>query len=270
MAFEQTLAAVSPQAFTADGTTLGVVTVASTAGFYIKQKVNLQLGVDTNQILLQIKNVLSDTQLIVGPNNNSLKSTPQNITNITAYTVIAGATISAPEQNNFPIPDDDHYNTVFMPAPVMADRVIDVDPYGNPYGPNNPYPIIFDGTIDIGKVEIIGPAPDNNPLEVNVDGSINVNLEGLTTFQTSQYTVGTSSVQITPTPMPNRSSIGFKAITTTSTDAIYIGNSSSVTTSTGYPLFNHDTLEMDLEGTDTIYAVGTSTGQILCVVELGD
>jgi hypothetical protein len=157
-----------------------------------------------------------------------------------------------------------------MPAPVMADRVIDVDPYGNPYGPNNPYPVSFDGTISIGDVTVVGTAPNHYPLEPNADGSINVDLEALTTFQTEQYTVNTTPVQITPTPMSNRNSIGFKAICTTSSDAIYIGNSSSVTTSTGYPLFSHDTLELDLEGGETIYAVATSDGQTLCVLELGD
>lgn len=178
MAFEQKLAAVSPQAFTADGTSLGVVTIASTAGFYIKQFVNLQSN-SLPQIQLQIKNILSDTQLIVGPNNNSLKASPNNQTNISGYTVAESATISAPEQNNFPIPADDHYNTVFLPAPVMADRVIDVDPYGNPYGPDNPYPVEFDGTISIGKVEVIGPAPNNYPLIPNEDGSINVIVESV-------------------------------------------------------------------------------------------
>jgi hypothetical protein len=243
------------------------------AGFYIKQFINIQLGVPptfTDQIQLQVKNILSDTQLIVGPNNNSLKASPANQTDISFYTVLGGATISAPEQNNFPIPGDDHYNTVFMPAPVMADRVIDVDPYGNPYGPNNPYPVSFDGTISIGDVTVVGTAPNHYPLEPNADGSINVDLEALTTFQTEQYTVNTTPVQITPTPMSNRNSIGFKAICTTSSDAIYIGNSSSVTTSTGYPLFSHDTLELDLEGGETIYAVATSDGQTLCVLELGD
>ena len=107
MAFEQKLAAVSPQAFTANGTSLGVVTVASTAGFYIKQQVNLQSNTQT-QILLQIKNVLSPTQVIVGPNNNSLKASPTNHTDVSAFLVADNATISAPEQNNFPIPGDDH------------------------------------------------------------------------------------------------------------------------------------------------------------------
>jgi hypothetical protein len=179
MAFEQKLAAVPAQPFTSDGTALGVVTIADTTGFYIKQLINLQ-STSQPQILLQVKNVLSNTQLIVGPNNNSLKASPNNYTNITTFTVAQGSTISAPEQNNFPIPNDDHYNTVFMPAPLMADRVVPVDPHGNFYNDNNPLPVAFDGTISIGDVTVVGTAPNHYPLEPNPDGSINVIVENPT------------------------------------------------------------------------------------------
>jgi hypothetical protein len=140
MAFENKLAAVSPQAFTADGTSLGIVTIADTTGFYIKQKVNLQSD-SLQQTLLQVKNVLSSTQLIIGPNNNSLTASPKNYTDLSAFTVADNATISAPEQNNFPIPADDHYNSVYLPAPVAADRIVNVDPHGNFYNYANTYPI---------------------------------------------------------------------------------------------------------------------------------
>ena len=268
MSFERKLAAVPPQAFTADGTSLGVITIADTTGFYIKQGVVLKSN--TLQAAgFQVKNVLSNTQLILGPQDNSLNA-PLKPTDLSSYTVADGATIYAAEQNNFTIKPDDHYLSVYLPAPVSADRVVPVDPHGNFYNDDNPLPVTFDGTISIGDVTVVGTAPNHYPLEPNPDGSINVDLEALSTFQTEQYAVDTSPVQITPTPMPNRNSIGFKAICTTSTDAIYIGNSAAVTTITGYPLFNHDTLEMDLKGGETIYAIGTSAGQTLCVVELGD
>jgi hypothetical protein len=125
----------------------------------------------------------------------------------------------------------------------------------------------------------IGNANNAYQLLVNPDGSINVdtsgsgptnvNINGLSTFQTSQYMIGTSAVQITPTPLPNRSSIAFKA-TTTLNNIIYIGNSSSVTTSTGFALFNGDALEIDLTPADTIYAISALAGQTLYVLEIGN
>jgi hypothetical protein len=201
--------------------------------------------------------------LVVGPLNASINNTQVNLS---AYTVAAGAFIYQDQQARVTIPPPDIIQAVYEQEPVVAVRVLDVDQLGNPYSPTNPLPVAFDGTIDIGDVSIV---QGGNTLVVEPNGTINVNLEGLSTFQTSQYPIGIAAVQITPTPMPDRSSIGFKAITTSGA-AIYIGNSAAVTVSTGYPLFNHDSLEMDLECSETIYAIGTAVGQTLCVVELGD
>lgn len=175
MAFERKLAAVPPQAFTSDGTSVGVITIPSTAGYYIKQGVILKSNT-LQSAGFQVKNVLSPTQLILGPQDNSLNA-PLKPTDLSGYIVADAATIFAVEQNNFPIKPDDHYLSVYTPAPVSADRVIDVDPFGNPYGPNNPFPVSFDGTISIGEVTVVGTAPSHFPLEPNPDGSINVIVE---------------------------------------------------------------------------------------------
>ena len=103
-----------------------------------------------------------------------------------------------------------------------------------------------------------------------VTGTVSTNLNGLTTFQTSQYTVGISAVQLTPTPLVGRSSMSIKVKSTTGTDMVYIGNSSSVTASTGYALFNGDSIQMDLTPAQVIWAIGTSAGQIVYVMEIGD
>lgn len=100
-------------------------------------------------------------------------------------------------------------------------------------------------------------------------GTFQTNVTGLPSFQTSQYTVGLSAVQLTVTPLTNRSSISIKAITTTGSDVVYIGNSAAVTTSTGYPLFNMSSVQMDLTPSQAIWAIGTSTGQLVYALELG-
>lgn len=150
---------------------------------------------------------------------------------------------------------------------------------------NQILPNIYDPTHNAIQVELVGDsiALDINsatdsiaiatsagvPLAINADGSLNVNIEGLSTFQTSQYTVGTSAVELTPTPMTDRRSISIKAITV-SGNIIYIGNSAAVTIATGYPLFNDDVLNMDLTPADTIYAIASAAGQTICVLEIGD
>jgi len=120
-----------------------------------------------------------------------------------------------------------------------------------------------------------------NFLAINSDGSINVagssivsgtvstNQNGLAAFQTSQYSVGTSAVQLTVTPLANRKSVAIKAKTTTNYEVVYIGTTSGVTTSTGYPLFNGDSIQLDLTGATTIYAIGSSAGQLVYTLELG-
>lgn len=102
-----------------------------------------------------------------------------------------------------------------------------------------------------------------------VSGTVNTNLNGLNNWDTAQYTIGTSAVQITPSPLANRSAISVKAITTSSLDIIWIGPTNSVTISNGYPLFNGDSTQLDLTATGSMYAIGTSSGQVLCVLEIG-
>ncbi len=200
MAFERMLAAVPPQAFTANGTAQGLVTIESTAGFYIKQFVSLQS--DTLQPAgFQVKNILSNTQLIIGRPDNSLKA-PLNPLDLSGYLVSDGATISAPEQNNFTIKPDDHYQAVYMPAPVSSDRVIGIDPYGNPWSQNNPMPVEFDGTISIGDVTVVGTAPNHYPLEPNADGSLNtISLAQLVPYKFDEIDLTNSTIdgQVVPT-----------------------------------------------------------------------
>lgn len=171
MALERKWLAVNATPFTADGTSLGVITVADTAGLKVKQLVFIAA---TGQPLLQlqVKRVLSNTQLIVGPPNNKID--PNQYQDVSAYTMALAATIAAPEQNKNNIPGDDHYSAIYESDPTVADRIVLVDQYGRFYGESNPIPIVFDGTVSIGDVEIKGPS--GHYLDPNTDGSINVNI----------------------------------------------------------------------------------------------
>lgn len=153
-------------------------------------------------------------------------------------------------------------------------------------GSDNQLKVNADGSINVDVSGGGGPSNVNifdssgNPLnstggslDVNVTSSspltADVNINGLTAFQTSQYTVGTSAVQLTPTPMANRSSMSIKA-NTTGNALIYVGNSNSVTTSTGYALFNGDSIQMDLTPAQAVWAISGSASQLVYVMEIGD
>lgn len=172
MALEKKLLPIAPVRFTSNGTTFGVVTISDTINFKDKQTVILQSNT-VPQTNFQIKRVISSTQLIVGPNDNNLN--PTNFSDISMFLVADNARISASLQDKTVlVPDKDHYLAIYESSPVNADRVIPVDGYGNIISVDNPLPVIFDGTISIGKVEVIGT--NGNTIEPNANGSINVNV----------------------------------------------------------------------------------------------
>lgn len=128
----------------------------------------------------------------------------------------------------------------------------------------------------VGGVDASG---NLHPISVDNNGFVNVNgistisgpvttkQEGLDAFQTSQYAIGTTAVEIAPTALPSRSSISI----TVSADpniAVYIGNSSSVTTSNGYPLYDGSTLQLDLTDTGHVWAISTQPGQTIAALEI--
>lgn len=121
-----------------------------------------------------------------------------------------------------------------------------------------------------GKLTAVS-VDDNGFVNVNgistISGPVTTEQEGLNAFQTSQYAISTSAIQLTPTPLANRSSISL-AIIASPGIAVYIGNDNTVSDSTGYPLFNGNTIEMDLTPTGQIWAISTTAGQTVAVLEI--
>ena len=136
MAIEQAWSAVAPQLFTANGTTLGVVTVGTTAGFKVKQQVVISTSGDGGlpDLTLQCKRVVSETQLIVGPvpitiGQDSLTAR----TDISAYTTSLSAYIYAEEQPKVRLKVQDIEQAVYDQEPTVAYRSVLVDEWGNYY-----------------------------------------------------------------------------------------------------------------------------------------
>jgi hypothetical protein len=134
MAIETLWNTVVPQLFTADGTALGVVTVASTAGFKVKQQVIVSMPT-LPDLTLQCKRVVSSTQLIVGPIPTQIGQSMLTVrTNISAYTVAGGAFIYAEEQPKNKIKVQDINEAVYEQEPTVALRSVLVDQFGSFYG----------------------------------------------------------------------------------------------------------------------------------------
>jgi hypothetical protein len=100
-----------------------------------------------------------------------------------------------------------------------------------------------------------------------VSGIVTSNEAGLTAFQTSQYSIGITAVQLTPTPLSNRSSLSL-TIQASPNIPVYIGNSDAVTISNGYPLYNGSTIQLDLTPAGQIWAISTTASQTVSVLEI--
>lgn len=158
---------------------------------------------------------------------------------------------------------------------TIANSLPVTDPSIGPTGATAPIDATLVGAVDSGgKLQPLTVDPSGKLLvdisgSSTVTGTVNANILGLNVFQTSQYTVGTSAVQLTPTPLTNRSSMSVKA-TCTGANAIYIGTSNAVTTSTGFPLFNGDVLNLDLTPSSVVWAIASAASQTAYVLELAE
>jgi hypothetical protein len=126
MAIEKHFIAISARSFTSNGTSGGLVTLASTAGFKVKQLVLIK-GTALTTLELQVKRVISSTQLLVGPKNSDLTT----YSDISSYTTAASSTIESLEQPKPAIPLDSMDRAVYETEPTLALRIIPVDQYGN-------------------------------------------------------------------------------------------------------------------------------------------
>lgn len=173
-AIEKQWPAVAPQLFTADGTAQGVVTVANSTGFKVKQQIVI-VATGLPNLTVKIMRFISPTQFYVGPTNPTAGQGLTGRTNISAYTVLLGAYVYAETQPKVTIRPDDIIQAVYRQEPGTTIGVELDDEWGNPYNAENPIPVTFDGTIEVGEVEVIGS--NGNILEPNPDGSINVVVE---------------------------------------------------------------------------------------------
>lgn len=169
MANERQWDAVGPVSLSANGSTEGVLQVTDTAGFYFGMQATLNNNASL-QLTVYIKRVVNSTTLWVG----ATKGGQDHNLDLSAFTVATASTISAAMQNKSAVPMEARLQATYETDPVDAWRTALVDPYGNHYTPSNPLPTEFTGSISIGEVGIVGPAPDKNQLIVNADGSINV------------------------------------------------------------------------------------------------
>lgn len=126
---------VPPRLLTTDGTSTGVITIDSVRGFYVKQHVAIK-GVALPTIKLQIKRILSDTKMLVGPINGKIT----DYSDVSIYTTAALSSIEAEEQARNEIPQVDRERAVYAEEPIVATRNVLVDDTGDYFNELNRLP----------------------------------------------------------------------------------------------------------------------------------
>ena len=171
MSSERNLSVVPPILLTANGGTQGQLTLATTLGIFVKQNINIQSG-SVPSLQVQVKYVINETQILVGAVGHNLA----HRIDVSAYTVAQGTFVFAGPFPKAVLPMEERLYATYIQEPSNSWRVTPVDSFGNSIDETNPWPVTFDGTVSIGDVHILGPSPTNNELNVNNDGSINVNI----------------------------------------------------------------------------------------------
>jgi len=146
MAIERFYNQIGPVLFTADGAADGTVTLVSTHGFKVKMAVVIKT--DTiDEARFEVKRVLSDTQMIIGPEGKPIHSR----SDLSLYLLADNAVVTAPFQERPKIPPADYERAVYEEEPVVAKRVFPVDEFGNPYNDENAFPVKVEG---IGEISV--------------------------------------------------------------------------------------------------------------------
>lgn len=255
MALERSWNAVQ-QSFTANGTQDGLVTVADSSGFYVKQYI--QISSNTQPTLsLEVKRVNGANSIFVGPiPSPTNKSNLAARTDVSAYLVADNALILAPEQTIPPIRPDDIENYIYEREPVKAHRSVLVDQHGDFFTVTNPLSTNLSNGTDETSISV------NGDLSVS-DGLHSGGIQGslvLTTANTSyEAKVGSSR-------LANIKSLTIFA----QSKNIFWGYNSSVTPATGTPLFINQFIEFSLNPEDSnvqVWVVSSNSNSSVLITE---
>jgi hypothetical protein len=130
---------VAPIALTQDGLADGTVSVGNSEGFFVKSQAILASDTIPEGIAFQIQSVPDKNTIVLGPLGSNLNGRAD----VSSFLVADNATIQFPANQLRPnIPFEQHSQFTYQQEPVVANRVINVDPYGKPYSGSNPIPTI--------------------------------------------------------------------------------------------------------------------------------
>lgn len=140
---------------------------------------------------------------------------------------------------------------VGTPAPTSGTAIAGINPEGN----LTPVSVDDNGFVNVNGISTIS-------------GPVTTEQAGLNSYKTTQYTVGTTEVQLAPTPLSGRSSVSFKIHTSTANDFILFAQQAGQAALNGYRLDDGESIQLDITATSTIFVIGSSAGQLVYLLEM--
>jgi len=284
MALNFKLLAVPPQAFTANGGTLGEVSITRPWLFKTGQSAIIQSTAQP-AIQVEVKRVL-DTVVYVGPDDGNLETR----LDISAYLVADNATISAVEQRRPIITDEQAYNidyyehaeepTVARRSHLvdLAGRSIDSQSVGSLRGlvvVSTPDPLSLPIDVNVvspSPVPVSSPTPLNvnvvspSPVPVSSPTPLDVNPSPLNgNFTTTAFSVTHVSPTLVSQPsITNRKKIFIQNL---GNEPIFLGGN-TVTTTNGFRVLPSANVLFDAGPSLNIYAISSTSPVDVRVLEI--
>jgi hypothetical protein len=168
--FEKRFHRVDKQLFTANATANGIVTVPDTRLFKVKQKVIVSSTLSLDPLHLEVKDVLSQTVMQLGPKGGSIKS----YEDLSVFTTGAGSYVQANEQPRSEIPVLEIPRFTYEEEPVVAWRTILVDDLGDKYNEENPFPVRIKEAVIDASLEVQISHLDNFPNLGDIADSVRI------------------------------------------------------------------------------------------------
>lgn len=229
---------IPSQLFTDFGTYNGIVTLSSTNGYKLNQFVVI-LNPSLPSVAAEIKAILSDTQLAIGPQGGN----PNMRIDLSAYGT--NSTITAPEQSRPAIATQDIERFTYEEAPTVARRTISVDDAGNvlKFVKNGP-----------GEAKSLGVAVDKLSFTAFNEARVSDSLQG--SAQGAAVSVNSTPIEAKGgvTALANRKGVFLMPIDKN----VYMGFSNTVTTANGIPIYTNQMVYVPAAAGMKIWLINSS------------
>lgn len=126
---------------------------------------------------------------------------------------------------------------------------------------------VLAGQLPSGAINNLAIDSSGRPKVTINNFDVDTPIKALTSIKNYQKTIATTATQVDSSPLSGRKTISVKLISS-ATQKVYIGSDNTVTTSTGYELNAGDSVDMEVDTTQAIWAIADTSSQTITVLEI--